>query len=112
MTKKCYFLIKLKNPAELRIKYNRRFVPFYAAAGDEITIDIDYTKEGNPISINGDHAEFSQQMIDYNELFQDSFDIELKATLSFALIREFKEQRGPGPPPGGRRPGGRPPRRN
>ncbi len=93
-----HFLIKIDQPTEIRLQYGYAInLPFYAKPGDEIIVDIDYLNQRPentpPYKIRGDHATLNQQISAFDQLFKDSFQIELNATLPYAIPREFKTQR-------------------
>ncbi len=92
------FLIKIEKPTEVRLQYGRPInLPLYVRPGDEIIVDIDYHNQlspnQSPCQISGDNAELNQQIANYDQLFRDSFAVELRATLPYVIPREFKEQR-------------------
>ena len=88
-----HFLVKVEKPTEIRLQHHIKHIPIYVNPGDEITINIDYTKEGNPHTIEGSNTDINQEISTYYQLFMDSFEVELNATLPYVIPREFKEQR-------------------
>lgn len=88
-----HFLIKIKEPTEVRIQYYRESIPLYVEPGDEVAVIVDMLKEGNPKTVSGDHKEISEKFIAFDQLFKDSFHVELNATLPYAIPNEFKTQR-------------------
>lgn len=88
-----HFIIKIEEPTEIRLRHYFKAVPIYVSPGDEITIEIDYTKDGSPHTVSGGDRELNTKISAYDQLFKDSFRVELRATLPYAIPREFKEQR-------------------
>ena len=93
-----HFLIRIEQPTEIRLQYGYAInLPLYAKPGDEIVVDIDYLHERSEntptYKISGDNAALNQQISSFDQLFKDSFRIELNATLPYAIPREFKTQR-------------------
>ena len=88
-----HFIIKINEPTEIRLKYNFKNIPIYAEPGNEIIVDIDFTQENNPHTFSGDNLAFNQKISEYDQLFKDSFRVELNATLPYVIPREFKDQR-------------------
>ncbi len=88
-----HFIVEIKEPTEVRLNYNRLNIPFYVEPGNAINIVMDLTKEDNPVTITGDNEHISRKFIEFNQLFKDSFNVELNATLSYAIPNEFKTQR-------------------
>lgn len=85
-----HFLVKVEKPTEIRLQHHFKQIPIYVTPGDEITIDIDYTKERNPHTIEGGNTVLNREISNFYQLFRDSFQVELNATLSYAIPREFK----------------------
>jgi len=88
-----HFILKIEAPTEIQIQRHAKHIPLYVTPGDNITVNIDFTKEGNPHTINGDNANLNQKIAAYYQLFRDSFRVELNATLPYVIPREFKAQR-------------------
>jgi len=88
-----HFIIKINEPTEIRIKYYYQSIPIYVEPGDEVAVILDLTREENPITVTGDHKEISEKFIAFDQLFRDSFNTELNATLPYAIPNEFKTQR-------------------
>lgn len=88
-----HFIIKIDQPTELRLTHYFRQIPIYAEPGDEITVNLDYTQDGIPPTIEGDNAALNAKISAFDQLFRDSFNVELNATLPYAIPREFKTQR-------------------
>lgn len=88
-----HFIIKIEEPTEVRLQYFSKNVPIYIEPGNEVVIDIDFMQDGNPHTFSGDNVELNQKMSAYDQLFRDSFHVELNATLSYAIPNEFKTQR-------------------
>lgn len=88
-----HFIVEIKEPTEVRLNYNWLNIPVYVEPGNEVNIVLDMTQEENPITITGDNEHISQKFLEFDQLFKDSFKVELNATLSYAIPNEFKTQR-------------------
>jgi len=99
------FEIPLKEPTEIRLQYGWFSKILYVQPTQNITFNktISFDLENGKIvlaeldpnldTIIGPNAVFSQQMNTYNQLFNDSFRVELNATLPYVIPREFKDHR-------------------
>lgn len=91
------FRIKLKDVSEVRLIHRRTQLPLMVAPGDELIVDLHFRNQekwnDKQYQVTGKTAAISEAMIAYNDLFRDSFEVELNATLSYALPNEFRTQR-------------------
>jgi len=91
------FKVKIKEASEVRLIHMRNQLPLMVKPGNELTVNLHFTNQENwndqQYQISGPTAAISEEMIKYNNLFKDSFEIELNATLPYFIPNEFKTQR-------------------
>lgn len=97
------FEIPLKKPTEVRLQYGGYSKILYINPTEKLTfnktVSFDVlpnqsvSPDYNLDTIIGPTADLSLKMNQFNQLFIDSFQVVLNATLSYAIPREFKNQR-------------------
>ena len=91
------FRLKIKEDSEVRLIHIRTHLPLMVSPGSEVIVNLHFENQenwkGNKYQILGKDASISEAMIRYNNLFRDSFQVELNATLPYFIPNEFKTQR-------------------
>jgi len=91
------FRVKIKDVSEVRLIHLRQQLPLMVSPGSELVVNLHFTNQekwnGKQYQISGGSAAISEAMITYNNLFRDSFEVELNATLPYFIPNEFKTQR-------------------
>jgi len=99
------FKIPLEEPTEMRLQYGSYFKILYVHPSQNLVFNKTVSFDVHPNqsaseklnwkidTIIGSTAALSQKMNKYDQLFRDSFQIELYATLPYFIPNEFKTQR-------------------
>lgn len=91
------FKIKIRVASEVRLIHLRNQLPLMVSPGSELVVNLHFVDQeewgGKKYQISGKDATLSEAMVAYNNLFRDSFQIELNATLPYFIPNEFKTQR-------------------
>jgi len=91
------FNIKIKEVSEVRLLHMRTQLPLMVSPGSEVIVNLHFENQenwkGEKYQILGENAAISNAMIRYNNLFRDSFQTELIATLPYFIPNEFKTHR-------------------
>lgn len=91
------FRIKIREASEVRLSHLWNRLPLMVSPGEALVVNLHYVDQeewgGKQYQISGKNAAISEAMISYNNLFRDSFQVELNATLPFVIPNEFRTHR-------------------